>query len=31
MEAKKRISDYIQAFKNEGKRITENPDFVVKE
>jgi malate synthase len=28
-EAKKRISDYIQAFKNEGKRITENPDFVV--
>lgn len=30
-EAKKRISDYIQAFKNEGKRITENPDFVVKE
>jgi malate synthase len=30
-EAKKRISDYIQAFKNEGKRITENPDFIVKE
>lgn len=28
-EAKKRISDYIQAFKNEGKRITENPDFKV--
>lgn len=28
-EARKRISDYIQAFKNEGKRITENPDFVV--
>ncbi len=27
--AKKRISDYIQAFKNEGKRITENPDFVL--
>ncbi len=31
LEAKKRISDYIQAFKIEGKRITENPDFVVKE
>lgn len=30
-EAKKRISDYIQTFKNEGKRITENPDFVVQE
>ncbi|HEY1060629.1 MAG TPA: hypothetical protein VGE44_03045 [Daejeonella sp.] len=28
-EARKRISDYIQAFKNEGKRITENPDFKV--
>ncbi|MDP2414998.1 hypothetical protein [Daejeonella sp.] len=28
-EAKKRISDYILAFKNEGKRITENPDFVL--
>jgi len=28
-EAKKRISDYILAFKNEGKRITENPDFKV--
>jgi malate synthase len=28
-EAKKRISDYILAFKNDGKRITENPDFVV--
>ena len=28
-EAKKRISDYILAFRNEGKRITENPDFVV--
>jgi malate synthase len=26
-EAKKRIADYIQAFKTEGKRITENPDF----
>ncbi|NQV74872.1 MAG: hypothetical protein HQ491_02355, partial [Bacteroidetes bacterium] len=26
---KKRISNYIDAFKNEGKRITENPDFVV--
>lgn len=25
--AKQRISDYIQSFKNEGKRITENPDF----
>jgi malate synthase len=28
-EARKRIASYIQAFKNEGKRITENPDFVV--
>jgi len=28
-EAKKRISDYIETFKSEGKRITENPDFVV--
>jgi len=28
-EAKKRISDYIQAFKIEGKRITENPDFKI--
>ncbi len=28
-EAKKRISDYIQAFKTEGKRITDNPDFKV--
>lgn len=26
-EAKKRIGDYIQAFRAEGKRITENPDF----
>lgn len=26
-EAKRRIADYIQAFKTEGKRITENPDF----
>jgi hypothetical protein len=25
--AKKRISNYIETFKNEGKRITENPDF----
>ena len=29
LEAKKRISDYIQAFKIEGKRITENPDFKI--
>ncbi len=28
-EAKNRISDYIRTFKNEGKRITENPDFKV--
>ena len=27
--AKQRIDRYIAAFKNEGKRITENPDFIV--
>ncbi len=27
--AKQRINRYITAFKNEGKRITENPDFIV--
>lgn len=27
--AKQRIGRYITAFKNEGKRITENPDFIV--
>ena len=27
--AKKRILNYIEAFRNEGKRITENPDFVI--
>ena len=25
--AKKRISNYIETFKNDGRRITENPDF----
>jgi len=28
-EARKRIADYIETFKKEGKRITENPDFIV--
>jgi malate synthase len=28
-EARKRIADYIETFKVEGKRITENPDFIV--
>ena len=28
-EARKRIADYIETFKLEGKRITENPDFIV--
>lgn len=28
-EARKRIADYIETFKQEGKRITENPDFIV--
>jgi malate synthase len=28
-EARKRIADYIETFKKQGKRITENPDFIV--
>jgi len=28
-EARKRIAQYIETFKKEGKRITENPDFTV--
>jgi len=28
-EAKRRISNYLETFKSEGKRITENPDFVI--
>jgi malate synthase len=28
-EARKRIADYTETFKKQGKRITENPDFIV--